>query len=143
MLDAWAASPARFREDANAEEDYALGGYRDRTRELVSAMPALAGELASRSGHVPVPRLPFALGGVDDGGPLDGFATMVGLPLRDEAAGRLVARLLAETGPALLLASFPLSPDRRHVAPGPAHRPRDRASGRGIRGAAAPAGGRP
>src|SRR5260370_3916395 len=24
------ASPARFREDANAEEDYTLGGYRDR-----------------------------------------------------------------------------------------------------------------
>jgi hypothetical protein len=30
VLDAWAASPSRFREDANAEEDYALGGYRDR-----------------------------------------------------------------------------------------------------------------
>jgi hypothetical protein len=30
VLDAWAASPGRFREDANAEEDYALGGYRDR-----------------------------------------------------------------------------------------------------------------
>ncbi|MCW2873460.1 hypothetical protein, partial [Actinacidiphila oryziradicis] len=30
VLDAWAASPARFREDANAEEDLALGGYRDR-----------------------------------------------------------------------------------------------------------------
>jgi hypothetical protein len=28
VLDAWAASPARFHEDA--EEDYALGGYRDR-----------------------------------------------------------------------------------------------------------------
>ncbi|MEP6759779.1 MAG: hypothetical protein ABJA93_00245 [Sporichthyaceae bacterium] len=30
VLAAWAASPARFREDANAEEDLALGGYRDR-----------------------------------------------------------------------------------------------------------------
>ena len=30
MLAAWAASPARFREDANAEEDAALGSYRDR-----------------------------------------------------------------------------------------------------------------
>jgi len=30
VLASWAASPARFREDANAEEDYALGGYRDR-----------------------------------------------------------------------------------------------------------------
>ncbi len=30
VLDAWTASPARFREDANAEEDLFLGGYRDR-----------------------------------------------------------------------------------------------------------------
>jgi hypothetical protein len=30
VMQAWAASPARLREDANAEEDYALGGYRDR-----------------------------------------------------------------------------------------------------------------
>jgi hypothetical protein len=30
VLAAWAASPARFREDANAEEDLALGAYRDR-----------------------------------------------------------------------------------------------------------------
>ncbi|WP_131741337.1 sacsin N-terminal ATP-binding-like domain-containing protein [Actinomadura roseirufa] len=30
VLRAWDASPARFREDANAEEDHALGGYRDR-----------------------------------------------------------------------------------------------------------------
>lgn len=30
VLDAWSASPARFREDANAEEDLSRGGYRDR-----------------------------------------------------------------------------------------------------------------
>lgn len=30
VIDAWATSPARFREDANAEEDLVLGGYRDR-----------------------------------------------------------------------------------------------------------------
>ncbi len=30
MLAGWAAAPARFREDANAEEDAALGTYRDR-----------------------------------------------------------------------------------------------------------------
>jgi hypothetical protein len=198
VLDAWAASPARFREDANAEEDYALGGYRDRVvvelaqnaadaaarghvagqlrltlragtlvaantgapldapgvaalstlrasgkrgpgahetavgrfgvgfaaavavsdeprissltgavawsrraaRDLVRRIPELAAELAGRSGHVPVLRLPFAA----DGAPPEGFATAVTLPLRDEAAGRLVERLLAETGPALLLA---------------------------------------
>ena len=30
VLDAWSASAARFREDANAEEDLLRGGYRDR-----------------------------------------------------------------------------------------------------------------
>ena len=205
VLDAWAASPARFREDANAEEDYALGGYRDRvvvelaqnaadaaaragvpgrlrltlrdgtltaantgapldaagvealstlrasskrgpdaagetvgrfgvgfaavvavsdaprirsltgtvgwsrdrTRELVRGVPALAGELAERAGHVPVLRLPFADGQAAGDAPPDGFATVVELPLRDEAAGQLAARLLGETGPALLLALPP------------------------------------
>ena len=198
VLDAWTASPARFREDANAEEDYALGGYRDRVvvelaqnaadaaaregvpgrlrltlragtlvaantgapldaagvaalstlrasskrgpdahetavgrfgvgfaaavavsdeprissltgavawsrsaaHDLVSRIPAVAAELAGRSGHLPVLRLPFAA----DGAPPEGFATAVTLPLRDEAADRLIQRLLAETGPALLLA---------------------------------------
>jgi hypothetical protein len=198
VLDAWAASPARFREDANAEEDYALGGYRDRVvvelaqnaadaaarggvagrlrltsraetlvaantgapldaagvaalstlrasskrgpdahetavgrfgvgfaatvavsdeprvcsltgavawsrsaaRDLVGQIPAVAAELAERSDHVPVLRLPFAADGV----PPEGFTTAVTLPLRDQAAGRLIERLLAETGPALLLA---------------------------------------
>ncbi|HEX6451405.1 MAG TPA: hypothetical protein VF060_18310 [Trebonia sp.] len=212
VLDAWAASPARFREDANAEEDYALGGYRDRlvvelaqnaadaasragvagrlrlslaggvltaantgapldadgvvalstlrasakrdggtsgggdtgatggtgatgvavgrfgvgfaatvavsdapsiasvtgavrwsrdeTRDLVAGIPALAGELAAREGHVPVLRLPFPSGDV----PPEGFTTAVTLSLRDAGAIELTRRLLAETGPALLLA---------------------------------------
>ena len=216
VLDAWAASPVRFREDANAEEDYALGGYRDRvvvelaqnaadaavrggvpgrlrltlrdrtlvaantgapldaagvvalstlrasskrdaaaadgtvtdgtatdgtvgrfgvgfaavvavsdeprirsttgsvgwsrarTRELLGAIPALADELAARSGHVPLLRLPFAVDGAAGGFAVDGadggFATAVELPLRDGAAIDLVTRLLAETGPELLLA---------------------------------------
>ncbi len=202
VLDGWAASPARFREDANAEEDYALGGYRDRVvvelaqnaadaaaragvagrlrltlrggtlvaantgapldaagvaalstlrasskrgshaddtahesavgrfgvgfaaavavsdeprissltgavswsrsaaGDLVRRIPELAAELAARSGHLPVLRLPFPTGGA----PPEGFATAVTLRLRDETASRLVERLLAETGPALLLA---------------------------------------
>jgi hypothetical protein len=195
VLDAWAASPARFREDANAEEDYALGGYRDRvitelaqnaadaavragvpgvlrltlrdgvltaantgapldetgvvalstlrasgkrseaatvgrfgvgfaaavavsdtpsiasatgavrwsreeTRAIAAGIPALAGELASRSEHVPVLRLPFPSSDT----PPDGFASQVTLPLRDDDAETLVGRLLARTGPPLLLA---------------------------------------
>jgi hypothetical protein len=224
VLDAWAASPSRFREDANAEEDYALGGYRDRvvvelaqnaadaavraavpgrlrltlragtlvaantgapldaagvealstlrasskrgdvpeadldaaagaragsgglvgrfgvgfaavvavsdsprihsaaatvswsrerSGELVLAIPALAAEIEARSGHVPVLRLPFAGPAAADSpaaadcpaaGVPDGFETAVELPLRDGAAVDLVTRLLAEAGPALLLA---------------------------------------
>jgi hypothetical protein len=198
VLDAWAASPARFREDANAEEDYALGGYRDRVivelaqnaadaaaragvpgrlrltlragtlvaantgapldaagvaalstlrasskrgpaaaqapvgrfgvgfaaavavsdepkiasaagavawsrhaaGDLLAQVPALAAELAARSGHLPVLRLPFAA----DGAPPEGFTTAVTLPLRDDAAVALIERLLAQAGPALLLA---------------------------------------
>ena len=198
VLEAWTASPARFREDANAEEDYALGGYRDRVivelaqnaadaaaragepgrlrltlsagtlvaantgapldaagvealstlrasskrgadesaatagrfgvgfaaavavsdeprissltgtvawsrsaaRDLAGQIPALAAELAGRAGQLPVLRLPFAA----DGAPPAGFTTAVTLPLRDEAAAGLAARLLAEAGPALLLA---------------------------------------
>ena len=47
MLDAWAASPSRFREDANAEEDYALGGYRDR---VVVELAQNAADAAVRGG---------------------------------------------------------------------------------------------
>ncbi|WP_326826153.1 sacsin N-terminal ATP-binding-like domain-containing protein [Streptosporangium sp. NBC_01756] len=196
VLAAWTASPARFREDANAEEDFALGGYRDRlivelaqnaadaalragvpgrlrlslregvlsaantgtpvdasgieglstlrvsgkrdesgmagrfgvgfaavvsvtdepvigslgsgvvrwsrdqTTALVAEQPALAKELAERGRHVPLLRLPFPAG------PLEipaGFDTLVRLPLRDQAAEDAVRRMLAETGPALLL----------------------------------------
>lgn len=46
VLDAWGASPARFREDANAEEDLALGGYRDR---LVVELAQNAADAAARA----------------------------------------------------------------------------------------------
>ncbi|HSA52785.1 MAG TPA: molecular chaperone Hsp90 [Yinghuangia sp.] len=47
VLDAWAAQPARFREDANAEEELALGGYRDR---LVVELAQNAADAAVRTG---------------------------------------------------------------------------------------------
>ncbi|MER6470048.1 sacsin N-terminal ATP-binding-like domain-containing protein [Streptomyces collinus] len=47
VLDAWATSPARFREDANAEEDLVLGGYRDR---LVVELAQNAADTAARAG---------------------------------------------------------------------------------------------
>lgn len=73
---------------------------RDETRDLVAGIPALAGELTARQGNVPVLRLPFPSGDT----PPEGFTTAVTLPLRDAGAIELTRRLLAETGPALLLA---------------------------------------
>ncbi|MFJ3807357.1 sacsin N-terminal ATP-binding-like domain-containing protein [Streptomyces sp. NPDC090073] len=46
VLDAWVTSPARFREDANAEEDLVLGGYRDR---LVVELAQNAADAAARA----------------------------------------------------------------------------------------------
>ncbi|OON72320.1 sacsin N-terminal ATP-binding-like domain-containing protein [Streptomyces tsukubensis] len=47
VLGAWAASAARLREDANAEEDLALGGYRDR---VVVELAQNAADAAARAG---------------------------------------------------------------------------------------------
>ncbi|MDG9704189.1 sacsin N-terminal ATP-binding-like domain-containing protein [Streptomyces sp. DH37] len=91
VLDAWAASPARFREDANAEEDLALGGYRDR---LVVELAQNAADAAARAG---VPgRLRLTLrGGVlvaaNTGAPLDAagvesLSTLRASAKRDEEA---------------------------------------------------------
>ena len=50
VLDGWNASPARFREDANAEEDAALGAYRDRlVVELLQNAADAAAEANVRS----------------------------------------------------------------------------------------------
>jgi hypothetical protein len=68
--------------------------------DLVREIPGVAAELSRRSGQLPVLRLPFAAAGV----PPEDFATAVTLPLRDETAVLLVERLLAETGPAIMLA---------------------------------------
>lgn len=59
VLDAWAAAPARFREDANAEEDFALGGYRDR---VLVELAQNAADAAARSGEPGVLRLRVADG---------------------------------------------------------------------------------
>src|SRR5689334_11174930 len=47
VLAAWADSPARFREDANAEEDLVRGGYRDR---LLVELAQNAADAALRAG---------------------------------------------------------------------------------------------
>ncbi|GAA3571099.1 hypothetical protein GCM10022419_059950 [Nonomuraea rosea] len=83
-----------------SRESGAVRWSRTETTAAVAEIPSLAGELAGRSGHVPLLRLPF------DAPPLDipdGFDTLVRLPLRDQGVVTVVRRLLAETSPALLL----------------------------------------
>ncbi|MEU9126047.1 molecular chaperone Hsp90 [Streptomyces sp. NPDC048506] len=76
VLDAWAASPARFREDANAEEDLALGGYRDR---LAVELAQNAADAAARAG---VPgRLRLTLHAANGGAPAVLVASNTGAPL--------------------------------------------------------------
>ncbi|HEY4313910.1 MAG TPA: hypothetical protein VGO19_00205 [Actinomycetes bacterium] len=71
VLDAWAASPARFREDANAEEDLVRGGYRDR---VVVELAQNAADAATRAGEPGRLRLTLAgdvLVASNTGAPLD------------------------------------------------------------------------
>jgi len=52
VLAGWAAAPVRFREDANAEEDHALGSYRDRLVVELAQNAADAAELAGVPGRL-------------------------------------------------------------------------------------------
>ncbi|THA73289.1 molecular chaperone Hsp90 [Streptomyces sp. A0642] len=76
VLDAWGAGPARFREDANAEEDLALGGYRDR---LVVELAQNAADAAARA-HVPG-RLRLTLHPANGAAPAVLAAANTGAPL--------------------------------------------------------------
>lgn len=81
VLDGWAASPERFREDANAEEDLALGGYRDR---LLVELAQNAADAAAEAGVPGVLRLRLADGclrAANNGAPLDeaGVAALASL----------------------------------------------------------------
>ncbi|MEU3983072.1 molecular chaperone Hsp90 [Streptomyces sp. NPDC026672] len=80
VLDAWSTSPARFREDANAEEDLVLGGYRDR---LVVELAQNAADAAARAGTGVPGRLRLTL--------RDGvlFAANTGAPLDAEGVESL------------------------------------------------------
>ncbi|MFG2566487.1 sacsin N-terminal ATP-binding-like domain-containing protein [Streptomyces sp. NPDC048567] len=76
VLAAWGAGPARFREDANAEEDLALGGYRDR---LVVELAQNAADAAARAGTPG--RLRLTLHPAADGAPAVLAAANTGAPL--------------------------------------------------------------
>ncbi|HEX6755466.1 MAG TPA: ATP-binding protein [Mycobacteriales bacterium] len=83
VLDAWAASPARFREDANAEDDLVHGAYRDR---VLVELAQNAADAAGRAGLRGALRLT-----VEDG---DLRAANTGTPL-DAAGVQALATLRA------------------------------------------------
>ncbi|HST64786.1 MAG TPA: ATP-binding protein [Mycobacteriales bacterium] len=71
MLAAWTASPARFREDANAEQDLTHGAYRDR---LLVELAQNAADAAARAGITGALRLSVVDGelrAANTGAPLD------------------------------------------------------------------------
>ncbi|ADB76410.1 sacsin N-terminal ATP-binding-like domain-containing protein [Geodermatophilus obscurus] len=94
VLAAWADSPARFREDANAEEDLVRGGYRDR---LLVELAQNAADAAARAGLAGRLRLELTgdgagaevLRAANTGAPLDaagvqGLASLRASAKRDE-----------------------------------------------------------
>ncbi len=107
VLTAWSASAARFREDANAEEDLALGGHRDR---LIVELAQNAADAATRAGvpgrlrltlHAPDPDAtgsPYAcLAAANTGAPLDpaaveSLSTLRASAKRDDAEDAVVGR---------------------------------------------------
>ncbi|SDX75889.1 hypothetical protein SAMN05661080_01087 [Modestobacter sp. DSM 44400] len=129
VLAAWTDSPARFREDANAEEDLVRGGYRDR---LLVELAQNAADAAARAGVPGRLRLELT-GGVlwaantgaplDDGG-VQALATLRASAKRDEAGtvGRFgvgfAAVLAVSDEPAVLstVRSVAFSADRTRQA---------------------------
>lgn len=76
VLDAWAAAPVRFREDANLEEDLVLGAYRDRVVIELAQNAADAATRAGRTGRLRItieqpPGRPATLVVANTGSPLD------------------------------------------------------------------------
>ncbi|MFI9646646.1 sacsin N-terminal ATP-binding-like domain-containing protein [Streptomyces sp. NPDC052040] len=71
VLDAWATSPARFREDANAEEDLVLGGYRDRLVVELAQNAADAAARAKAPGRLRLTLRDGVLIAANTGAPLD------------------------------------------------------------------------
>ncbi|MFB9908872.1 sacsin N-terminal ATP-binding-like domain-containing protein [Allokutzneria oryzae] len=85
VLDAWRASPTRFREDANAEEDLRFGGYRDR---LLVELAQNAADAAGAGGRLRLSVVDNELRAANTGEPLSasGVAALASLrasPKRD------------------------------------------------------------
>jgi hypothetical protein len=104
VLDAWRASPSRFREDANAEEDHARGGYRDRLLVELAQNAADAAARAGRPGRLSLRLVVdddapagWTLVAANTGAPLDAdgveaLATLRASAKRDDDPRRTVGR---------------------------------------------------
>jgi hypothetical protein len=81
VLDAWAGSPTRFREDANAEEDLRLGGYADAWFVELAQNAADAARAAGAPGRVRVELVDGELRVANTGAVLDaaGVAALASL----------------------------------------------------------------
>jgi hypothetical protein len=95
VLDTWAASPARFREDANAEEELVRGAYRDRVVIELAQNAADAAVAAGVSGRLLLRHDGRTMRIANTGAPLDaagveGLATLRASAKRDgsESVGR-------------------------------------------------------
>jgi hypothetical protein len=78
VLSAWSASPTRFREDANAEEDLRLGAYKDR---LIVELAQNAADAAGTGGMLRLSIVDNELRAANTGAPLDadGVAALASL----------------------------------------------------------------
>src|SRR4051812_45695248 len=90
VLAAWSVDPARFREDANAEEDLVRGGYRDRLLVELAQNAADAAVRAGVPGRLRLELTGETLRAANTGAPLDaagvqGLATLRASAKRDEA----------------------------------------------------------
>ncbi|MDI3388153.1 molecular chaperone Hsp90 [Streptomyces sp. B-S-A8] len=97
VLDAWAAAPARFREDANAEEDLALGGYRDRLIVELAQNAADAAARAKVPGRLRLTLRDGVLAAANTGAPLDAagvesLSTLRASAKRDSGGSATVGR---------------------------------------------------
>src|SRR3954447_1397055 len=91
VLAGWAGSAARFREDANAEEDLVRGGYRDRLLVELAQNAADAAVRAGVPGALWLELTDDTLRAANTGAPLDaagveGLATLRASAKRDEGA---------------------------------------------------------
>jgi len=94
VLAAWAASPTRFREDANAEDDLALGGYRDRVVVELAQNAADAARRAGVPGRLLLRLSSGTLTAANTGAPLDpaGVAALSTLRASAKRDGESVGR---------------------------------------------------